>query len=68
MSAIRAAIGELVGLFVDDGSLALLAVIWVVLVGLGLRLLDVPSELAALALFAGLAALLAASVWRGVPR
>jgi hypothetical protein len=65
MTAIRAAIGEVVGLFVDDGSLALLAVIWVALVGVGLRLLDVPPpEFAGLALFGGLAALLAASVWR----
>ena len=42
MNAIRAALGEFVGLFVDDGSLALLAVLWAVLVGLGLRLLRVP--------------------------
>ncbi len=69
MSAIRAAIAELVGLFVDDGSLALLAVIWLALVGLGLRLLDLPPpEWAGLALFAGLAVLLAASVLRGVRR
>ena len=69
MSTIRAAIGELVGLFVDDGSLALLAVIWVALVGLGLRLLDVPPPgLAGVALFAGFAVLLTASVWRAAMR
>ena len=65
MNAIRAVTGELVGLFVDDGSLALFALIWVALVGLGLRLLGVSAGLAALALFAGLALLLGASVWRG---
>lgn len=69
MSAIRGALAELVGLFVDDGSLALLAVIWVAVVGLGLRLLDVPPpQWAGLVLFAGLAALLGASVRRGVLR
>ncbi|HEX4259815.1 MAG TPA: hypothetical protein VHY76_01820 [Acetobacteraceae bacterium] len=69
MNAIRAGFAELAGLFVDDGSLALLAVIWAVLVGLGLRLLHVPpANLAGIVLFAGLAALLAASVWRAARR
>ncbi len=63
MSALSSVVRELAGLFVDDGSLALLAVVWVAASTWLLPLLLPPGGCAAL-LFAGLAAALAYSVMR----
>lgn len=64
MSWLRTMVGELVGLFVDDGSFALAVVAW--LVGCWLvfpRLSWSPGVEGAL-LFVGLALILVESVWR----
>lgn len=63
MSALRAALRALVGLFVDDGALAILALLWVAAVAWLLPLFAAPAGGPAL-LFAGLAAVLAVSVLR----
>lgn len=63
MTALAAVARELVGLFVDDGALAGLALAWLAAVRFVLPLVAGPQTCAAL-LFAGLAALLAASVLR----
>jgi hypothetical protein len=55
---------ELVGLFVDDGSLALLSLLWLAVCGLVLPPLGVPAGWRAAALFLGLAAILAESALR----
>lgn len=62
---------ELWGLFVDDGMLALLALVWIVVVGFMPRALSpVLAEgwFGAALLFAGLAVILVASVVRGARR
>ena len=61
MRWITFALRELAGLFVDDGSLALLALIWLAACGLALRWLPVDPAWAGAVLFAGLALVLVAS-------
>ena len=63
MKALASVLREAIGLFVDDGALAALAVAWVAVAGWVLPLLLGPVACAAL-LFAGLAAALAYSVMR----
>ena len=58
------ALRELAGLFVDDGSLALLALAWLAACGLALRWLALDPTWAGLLLSAGLALALAASALR----
>ena len=71
MTLLATILRELVGLFVDDGSLAAGAVIWAAICGWGLPVLDVgPRAQAALLVF-GLAALLLENTLRAsgrVPR
>lgn len=64
MSWIGASVRELVGLFIDDGSLALLAVLWLAVCGLVLPHLGLSDGWRAAALFAGLAAILAENALR----
>jgi hypothetical protein len=64
MRVLRAALREVLGLFVDDGSLAVAVVAWVVACAAGLRWLDPDPALLALALLLGLAAVLAENVRR----
>jgi len=52
---------EFVGLFVDDGSLALSILVWLAVCGLALPRLGLPSILPPLILFAGLVVVLARS-------
>ena len=68
MGWITAALRELAGLFVDDGSLALLALIWLAACGLALRWLRLDPAWAGLPLFAGLALALLASALRAARR
>ncbi len=68
MGWITAALRELAGLFVDDGSLALLALIWLAACGLALRWLGLDPAWAGLPLFAGLALALLASALRAARR
>ena len=55
---------ELVGLFIDDGSLAIAVLAWVAIVALALPALPIRSGWLAVALFAGLAFILAENVLR----
>ncbi len=64
MRRITSALGELAGLFVDDGSLALLALIWFAACGLALRYLALDPAWAGFLLFAGPALTLATSALR----
>jgi hypothetical protein len=67
MEAIRGLARELVGLFIDDGSLAVSAVLWVAACALGARL-GLPSGWLGAALAAGLAAILVENALRGATR
>jgi hypothetical protein len=60
----QAVIGEVLGLFMDDGSFALAIVIWLALAWLLLPRLDWPGAAKGAALFIGLAAILIESVVR----
>jgi hypothetical protein len=64
MSALRAMLNELVGLFVDDGSLALALLLWTLLMGLAVALFTPAPGLAGALLAAGYLAALLATVWR----
>ncbi len=68
MGWLRAVLREILGLFIDDGSLALAAVIWLVLVWLLLPLLAVPPAWRGVVLFAGLALALVVSCRRAASR
>ena len=56
--------GELVGLFVDDGSLATFAAVLIVLVAGAIKLLDVPPLWGGLALLVGSIGILVESLVR----
>jgi hypothetical protein len=65
MATLRAIMAELVGLFVDDGALALALVLWCGGVGLTVLLVPaLPGPLAAAALVAGCVGILLANVLR----
>ena len=64
MGWLRTIWSETVGLFVDDTRFAGAIVVWLVVAGLLLPRLPVPSWLPPLILFAGLVAILAESAWR----
>jgi hypothetical protein len=68
MAWITASLRELVGLFVDDGSLAVTALLWLAICGLGLPLLGVDGPWRGAALFAGLAVILAENALRAARR
>lgn len=68
MAWLAATLRELAGLFVDDGSLALLAVIWLAACGVALRWLGLDPAWAGLLLFAGLALALLTSALRAARR
>ena len=61
MRWLKTVFGEILGLFVDDGSFALSIVVWLVLAWLLLPRLEVPGTAKGLVLFAGLAGIPAAS-------
>jgi hypothetical protein len=64
----RAIWGETLSLFVDDGRFAGAILVWLVLAGLVVWRLSPPPVLAAIGLFAGLAAILIASAVREARR
>src|SRR5262249_5426927 len=68
MKWIPTAVRELVGLFVDDGSLAIAVLAWVVIAVLAFPALPVDSGWLAIVLFAGLAVILAENVLRSARR
>jgi hypothetical protein len=61
---LRSTVAELAGLFVDDGSLAVLVVIWLAVCWLLLPKLGLPSPMLPVLLFVGLVAILAESAVR----
>ena len=61
MRWLKTVFGEILGLFVDDGSFALSIVVWLVLAWPLLPSLEVPGTAKGLVLFAGLAGILATS-------
>ncbi|HEX7970586.1 MAG TPA: hypothetical protein VF502_20370 [Stellaceae bacterium] len=68
MRAVGTILRELVGLFIDDGTLALAALIWIALCALILPRVLPSSEWDGAILFLGLAAVLAENVLRGARR
>ena len=60
----RGLLDEIVGLFVDDGSLAAFAAVLVLLVAGAVKILDVPPLWGGLALVVGLVAVLVESLTR----
>lgn len=64
MTWLRTALAELWALFVDDGLLAVLAILWLTIIGFAARSGAISRSILALILFAGLAAILVASITR----
>ena len=61
MNWLKGIASELIGLFVDDGRFALSIVVWLLICGLLLPRLDLPSALSPVVLFIGVALKLAQS-------
>jgi hypothetical protein len=68
MTAVRAALAELVGLFIDDGTLALRIVALIVVVTLAVKIAWIGALSGGLLLLAGSIALLVESVYRDARR
>ena len=68
MRWLKMIVAEVFGLFVDDGSFALAILVWLRVVWVAVSRLRMPSVWDGVVLFAGLAAILAASAWRGARR
>lgn len=68
MSILRTAISELIGMFIDDGSLATLCLILVAAVAGAVELLGLPPLLGGVLLLVGCLAILVHSVLRAVKR
>ncbi|MFC7397174.1 hypothetical protein ACFQU1_08175 [Chelatococcus sp. GCM10030263] len=66
MSALRTVIREFLGLFIDDGSLALFVIILIALVTAAVKEASVPPLLAGMALLIGCIVLLIESLHRAV--
>lgn len=68
MTLLKTITGELVGLFIDDGSLVVAVIAWIAATSLALHTGLIGAETAAVALSLGLAALLAENVHRAARR
>ena len=68
MNILRTAWSELVGMFVDDGSLAVLSLVLVALIAGSVRWLALPPFPGAVLLLAGCLAILGYSVFRAARR
>lgn len=64
MKALQTVWSELIGLFVDDGALAVAVLIWLAAAWLVLPRLPLPPAVAPILLFVGVAAILLESVLR----
>ena len=64
MKIIRAIVTELLGLFIDDGALALFTVGLIAIVCAAIKLLEISPIIGGIALFIGYVAILAESVLR----
>ncbi len=68
MAWIKTIASEFIGLFVDDGSLAIAVLAWLAVVWLLLPRLPLPPALLPIILFAGLGLILVESALRGARR
>ena len=68
MHWLKAAIGEIYGLFVDDGHFALAIVVWLLLPWLAVSLLPALATWGAIVFFLGLAAILLVNARQSVRR
>jgi hypothetical protein len=68
MNVIRIAISELIGMFVDDGSLAALSLLLILAVAVAIKLAALPPLIGGVLLLLGCLAILAYSVGRAVKR
>jgi hypothetical protein len=68
MKLLRAIVDETLGMFIDDGALALLAVVLIGVVGIASVLIHVPELVICLALLVGCVAILAYSAIRAARR
>ncbi|AVA22526.1 MULTISPECIES: hypothetical protein [unclassified Rhizobium] len=68
MNIIRIALSELIGMFIDDGSLAAFSLILVIAVAVAVKLLALPPLIGGLLLLLGCLAILLYSVRRAVKR
>lgn len=68
MKLLRAIVDETLGMFIDDGALALLAVVLIGFVGIASVLVHVPGWVICLALLVGCVAILAYSAIRAARR
>ncbi len=68
MTWLKTAWSEFIGLFVDDGSLAVAVLAWLAVAWLLLPRLPLPPALPPVILFAGLALILVESALRGASR
>jgi hypothetical protein len=68
MNVIRIAISELIGMFVDDGSLAALSLLLILAVTVAIKLAALPPLVGGVLLLLGCLAILAYSVGRAVKR
>jgi len=68
MSWIRTVFNEVFGLFVDDGSFAVVILVWLLVTWLVLPRLGVPAAWSGVALFVGLAGILLESTTRRAGR
>ena len=66
MNFLRSIITELLGLFVDDGSLALFTVVLIAVLTLAVIVIGLPPLIGAVALFVGCLAILVESLMRAV--
>jgi hypothetical protein len=66
LTVLRAALKELTGLFIDDGSLALLSIILIAVVAVAVKVLGLPPFDGAILLLAGCIVILADSVRRAI--
>lgn len=64
MTILRLIRDEILGLFVDDGAMALQVIILIAVLGGAVKLAGLPPLVAGLLLIVGLLAILAASLWR----
>jgi membrane protein implicated in regulation of membrane protease activity len=64
MRAVQAVLREIAGLFVDDGSLAALILLWLAVVWLVLPRLEIVAQWRGPIMVAGLLVLLVLSAWR----
>ncbi len=64
MGWLRTVVGEVYGLFVDDGSFAVAIVVWVGVMWVVVRRFGVSGGLGGVILFVGLGVILLESLWR----